>query len=83
MSLFIVLLVSCCFKERTLKLTATCAKLNPANYTVWHYRRECLQAMGLAHNKEAVRRELALATALGGPNPKNYQVSIGFAVEIV
>jgi hypothetical protein len=32
--------------------------------------------MGLAQNENAVRQELALATALGGPNPKNYQVCV-------
>ena len=31
--------------ERTLKLTATCLQLNPANYTVWHFRRLCLDAV--------------------------------------
>ena len=31
--------------ERSWKLSATCLKLNPANYTVWHYRRSCMQAL--------------------------------------
>lgn len=31
--------------ERALQLTATCLQLNPANYTVWHYRRLCLDAV--------------------------------------
>ena len=31
--------------ERVLHLTATCLKINPANYTVWHHRRLCLNAV--------------------------------------
>jgi protein farnesyltransferase/geranylgeranyltransferase type-1 subunit alpha len=30
---------------RTLKLSATCLQLHPANYTVWHYRRQCLTTL--------------------------------------
>jgi protein farnesyltransferase/geranylgeranyltransferase type-1 subunit alpha len=58
--------------ERALKLSATCLKLNPANYTVWHFRRECLQALGLT--KEIIQQDLQLAASLGGDNPKNYQI---------
>jgi Protein prenyltransferase alpha subunit repeat len=64
------------FTERALKLSATCLKLNPANYTVWHYRRECLNSLGLSSNKASVQKDLDLASALGGGNPKNYQVRI-------
>ncbi|GKY90982.1 hypothetical protein MPSEU_000071000 [Mayamaea pseudoterrestris] len=28
--------------DRVLQLTVTCLQLNPANYTVWQYRRQCL-----------------------------------------
>ena len=30
---------------RTLLLTGTCLQLNPANYTVWHTRRQCLSQL--------------------------------------
>ena len=72
-----------CFKhgeksERSLKLSATCLKLNPANYTVWHYRRACMDALGyfdsLSVAKARIQEDLGLASQLGGNNPKNYQV---------
>jgi len=31
--------------ERALRLTTTCLKMNPANYTTWHFRRSCLAAI--------------------------------------
>ena len=81
--------------ERVLPLTATCLKINPANYTVWHHRRLCLEVV--YRSKEAgtteklsssssttgttsselnnyVTADLQLAAALGGANPKNYQI---------
>eukprot|EP00934_Nitzschia_sp_Nitz4_P009114 Nitzschia sp. Nitz4//scaffold67_size101165//78403//79584//NITZ4_004538-RA/size101165-augustus-gene-0.16-mRNA-1//1//CDS//3329556501//9104//frame0 len=62
--------------ERALKLSATCLKLNPANYTVWHYRRECLQGMEgqPLQSKAGVQADLDFASQLGGKNPKNYQI---------
>jgi len=89
------------YSERALRLSGTCVKLNPANYTAWHFRRECLKRLVLQtptaaedeggqhqslpssnENKcsnsttvhDAVERELDLAAALGGSNPKNYQI---------
>lgn len=38
--------------QRALKLSATCLKLNPANYTVWHFRRQCLQAQWNGMNQQ-------------------------------
>mmetsp|Transcript_26117 Transcript_26117/g.38640 ORF Transcript_26117/g.38640 Transcript_26117/m.38640 type:complete len:328 (+) Transcript_26117:42-1025(+) len=59
--------------ERALRLTSLCLRLNPANYTVWNFRRLCLVKLGLTEKK--VEEELALAAELGGPNPKNYQIA--------
>jgi len=60
--------------ERALKLSATCLKLNPANYTVWGFRRQCLQFLGMTLDKASVQIDLDLASSLGGSNPKNYQI---------
>jgi protein farnesyltransferase/geranylgeranyltransferase type-1 subunit alpha len=57
--------------DRALQLTALCLQFNPANYTVWHFRRQCLQD-GLT--EDAVDQDLQLAARLGGSNPKNYQI---------
>lgn len=63
---------------RALKLSATCLKLNPANYTVWHWRRVCMDKLGYfddaANAKEKILLDLTLAEQLGGGNPKNYQI---------
>jgi protein farnesyltransferase/geranylgeranyltransferase type-1 subunit alpha len=69
---------------RALKLTATCLQLNPANYTVWHYRRRCLNTLhrtdhvdsntGSSTDWSYVKADLDMAASLGGDNPKNYQI---------
>lgn len=60
--------------ERTLKITATCLQLNPANYTVWHFRRLCLDAVYDKVSLDYIQADLELAASLGGENPKNYQI---------
>ncbi|XP_034933624.1 protein farnesyltransferase/geranylgeranyltransferase type-1 subunit alpha [Chelonus insularis] len=55
--------------ERALALTATCLSLNPANYTVWQYRRDILKEL----NKD-LYEELAYIDSIIGDNTKNYQI---------
>ncbi|XP_076751498.1 farnesyl transferase alpha isoform X2 [Xylocopa sonorina] len=55
--------------ERALALTEDCIWLNPANYTVWQYRREILKALG-----KELRDELKSTNKLIECNSKNYQV---------
>lgn len=40
--------------ERALQLTTICLKLNPANYTVWHYRRRCLIALSSSSSNDSI-----------------------------
>jgi protein farnesyltransferase/geranylgeranyltransferase type-1 subunit alpha len=67
--------------ERAFDLTTICLKFNPANYTVWHYRRRCLAALcaptadGRATiDADRIDKDLDFADKLGGTNPKNYQL---------
>lgn len=55
--------------ERALQLTKDAVELNPANYTVWQYRRDLLQALGTD-----LRTELDYVEAVIKHSPKNYQV---------
>lgn len=63
--------------ERLLQLTATCLLMNPANYTVWHRRRECWRYVW-GQTPETLTTELetefSFTASLGGSNPKNYQI---------
>mmetsp|Transcript_27725 Transcript_27725/g.58265 ORF Transcript_27725/g.58265 Transcript_27725/m.58265 type:complete len:389 (+) Transcript_27725:192-1358(+) len=74
--------------ERAFDLTTVCLKLNPANYTVWHFRRRCLIALTAASHASdrlrdanlptidlaSIEKDLDFADRLGGTNPKNYQL---------
>lgn len=62
------------YSDRALRLTTLCLQLNPANYTVWHYRRQILKQLELYSSKESIEGDLLLASKLGGDNPKNYQI---------
>lgn len=55
--------------ERALELTTTCVDLNPANYTVWQFRRDVLKAL-----KKDLREELVYSERIILKHEKNYQV---------
>ncbi|XP_028390937.1 protein farnesyltransferase/geranylgeranyltransferase type-1 subunit alpha-like [Dendronephthya gigantea] len=55
--------------QRALDLTADAVDLNPANYTVWYYRRLLLQTL----NKD-LKEELSFISTVIDQHPKNYQV---------
>ena len=55
--------------ERALELSESAALLNPANYTVWFYRRLLIRELN-----EDLRDELSFITEVINENPKNYQV---------
>ena len=57
------------YSPRTLALTASVIDLNAANYTAWHFRRQCLKALG-----SDLRAELEFVGSIAGDNPKNYQI---------
>lgn len=55
--------------ERAFLLSKDAALLNPANYTVWYYRRLLIKELNLD-----AREELDFITNVVRSNPKNYQV---------
>ncbi|XP_065216651.1 protein farnesyltransferase/geranylgeranyltransferase type-1 subunit alpha [Planococcus citri] len=55
--------------ERVLRLCTDASILNPANYTVWQYRRVVLKSLGCD-----LRDELQFIGDVIEQNPKNYQV---------
>jgi protein farnesyltransferase/geranylgeranyltransferase type-1 subunit alpha len=55
--------------DRVLALTEDALELNPANYTVWHYRREVLKATGAD-----LKVEMKYCRDIIEEHPKNYQV---------
>lgn len=69
MDIFRAVLQSHEISERVLRLTEAVIELNAANYTAWHYRRECL--FGLQQDLEA-ELEFCSQTALA--SAKNYQL---------
>ena len=70
--------------ERAVELTSMALRFNPANYTTWWFRRQCLASLSVPpenlttnftyFSPKYIERDLQLASQLGGPNPKNYQV---------
>lgn len=58
--------------ERALNLTTLCLQLNPANYTVWHFRRRCLVSLSSESEQtptidtERIEKDLDFADKLGG-----------------
>ncbi|EEY57304.1 protein farnesyltransferase/geranylgeranyltransferase, putative [Phytophthora infestans T30-4] len=55
--------------ERTLALTLDVIDANPANYTVWYFRRRVLEALG-----SDLREELQFTADMAIQHPKNYQI---------
>jgi len=72
MDIFRAVLKSDELSARALTLTADVIDLNAANYTAWHFRRRCLQAIG--SDGSDYRAELEYVSAIAGDNPKNYQI---------
>merc|ERR1712178_413800 len=62
--------------ERAMELTDACIKFNPANYTVWEYRRQIVKELILSFKDEVkqedVDRELELVKFVVSNDSKNY-----------
>lgn len=57
------------YSERGLELTQCLLDINPASYTVWQYRRDCLRALNAD-----LSEELDFMDEFASENPKNYQI---------
>ena len=57
------------YSERGLALSEVVLDSNPASYTVWQYRRECLKAV-----EQDLNDELDFIDDFALENPKNYQI---------
>ncbi|RLN20559.1 hypothetical protein BBJ28_00010310 [Nothophytophthora sp. Chile5] len=57
------------YSPRTLALTLDVIHANPANYTVWNFRRRVLEALGAD-----LHEELRFTADMAIQNPKNYQI---------
>ena len=55
--------------DRAFELTTVCTTLNPANYSVWEYRRFLLREL-----KKDLKEELEFCEDSVNDNLKNYQV---------
>uniref|UniRef100_A0A8R1I0V3 Protein farnesyltransferase/geranylgeranyltransferase type-1 subunit alpha n=1 Tax=Caenorhabditis japonica TaxID=281687 RepID=A0A8R1I0V3_CAEJA len=55
--------------ERVMALLEDCIRLNPANYTVWQYRRVCLKELSWD-----LKKEMRYLDDIIQESPKNYQV---------
>ena len=69
MDYFRAVLASNEYSERTLALTEEILQHNAANYTVWHFRRNAINAIGID-----LSEELDFMDKFAGDNPKNYQI---------
>jgi len=56
-------------KKRAFQLTTDCIKQNPANYTVWEYRRQIIKALNIELDSE-----FAWTSSIIARNIKNFQV---------
>ena len=69
MDIFRAVLASEEYSARTVALTEEILTHNAANYTVWHFRRNAIKALGMDLGKE-----IDFMDKFAGDNPKNYQI---------